>query len=63
MSEQKNQATAAAFTKVIQTVISNPIVVVKTRFEVAGFNEYQNTMDAFRKIYAREGGKAFFTGL
>ena len=63
MSEQKNQAASAAVTKAIQTIVSNPIVIVKTRFEVAGFNEYANTMDAFRKIYAKEGGQAFFTGL
>ena len=30
---------------------------------MAGFNEYNNTMDAFKQIYLKEGGAAFFTGL
>jgi len=44
-------------------VISNPIIVIKTRLEVIGFNEYTGVTDACRKIYAREGLGAFFTGL
>lgn len=38
MSEKKNQSAAAASTKAIQSVMANPIIVVKTRFEVVGFN-------------------------
>lgn len=63
MSQNKNAAVSAALTKTIQSIISNPIIVVKTRFEVAGFNDYKNTMDAFKQIYLKEGGSAFFTGL
>lgn len=37
--------------------------MVKTRFEVIGFCEYNNTLDAFRKILAKEGVKGLFTGL
>ena len=50
-------------TKSMQSIISNPIIVIKTRLEVVGFNEYNGMLDAFQKIYAREGACAFFTGL
>lgn len=43
--------------------MANPIIVVKTRFEVVGFNQYNNVGDAFKQIYLREGPNAFFTGL
>ena len=54
---------AGALTKAMQSVISNPIIVIKTRLEVVGFNEYSGMVDAFRKVYLREGPGAFFTGL
>jgi hypothetical protein len=38
-------------------------VVIKTRLEVVGFNEYNGVWDACRKIYTTEGLPAFFTGL
>ena len=47
MSQKKNQAAAAALTKATQTVTANPIIVVKTRFEVVGFNQYNGVADAF----------------
>jgi len=50
-------------TKSMQTVISNPIIVIKTRLEVIGFNEYSGIADACRKIYFSEGLSGFFTGL
>lgn len=54
---------ASAMSRTNQTIISNPLIVVKTRLEVVGFTEYNNTTDAFRKIAASEGFKGFFTGL
>ena len=47
----------------MQTVLANPITVIKTRLEVVGFSEYSGVVDACRKIYAQEGAGAFFTGL
>jgi hypothetical protein len=47
----------------MQSVLVNPITVVKTRLEVIGFNEYSGIADASRKIYTNEGAKGFFTGL
>ncbi len=31
---------ASAFSRTFQSIISNPLIVVKTRFEVVGFAEY-----------------------
>lgn len=47
----------------MQTVLANPITVIKTRLEVVGFSEYTGIVDACRKIYVQEGAGAFFTGL
>lgn len=47
----------------VQSVVSNPLVVIKTRLEVVGFNEYDGIADAGRKIMAKEGYRGFFTGL
>ena len=47
----------------MQTVLANPITVIKTRLEVVGFSEYTGVVDACQKIYAQEGMGAFFTGL
>lgn len=47
----------------ILTVLSNPLTVIKTRFEVVGFNEYKSMHDAARQIYRREGMSGYFTGL
>lgn len=44
-------------------MISNPIIVIKTRLEVIGFNEYSGVLDAAKKVYTREGLGGFFTGL
>ena len=37
--------------------------MVKTRFEVIGFNEYTSVWDGVRKIMAKEGPRGFYTGL
>lgn len=47
----------------VQSIVSNPLVVIKTRLEVVGFNEYDGIADASRKIMAKEGYRGFFTGL
>ncbi len=52
---------AAATARTCQTFITNPILIVKTRFEVVGFNEYRGLADAFVQIYQKEGLHTFFT--
>ena len=54
---------ASMLARITQSTISNPIIIIKTRFEVTGFNEYSGIMDATRKIYLQEGLGGFFTGL
>ena len=48
MDERKNQAVAGGLTKGILSVLSNPIIVIKTRLEVVGFNQYNGILDACR---------------
>jgi hypothetical protein len=38
-------------------------VVIKTRLEVVGFNEYNGIIEGGKIILAKEGFKGFFTGL
>lgn len=54
---------ASASSRTIQSLISNPLIVIKTRFEVVGFSEYSGVTDALRKILANEGIAGLFTGL
>ena len=63
MKETHVHASASAMARVLQTVLSNPLIVIKTRLEVIGFNEYNSTYDACKKIVRNEGFGGFFTGL
>jgi hypothetical protein len=54
---------ASAFARAVQSVICNPLIVIKTRLEVLGFKEYNGITDAVTKIYRNEGMIGFFTGL
>ena len=55
--------TAVTFTRIMQSILANPIIVIKTRLEVVGFNEYNGLAHACKSIYLQEGMGAFFTGL
>lgn len=54
---------SAALARSVLTTLSNPIIVIKTRLEVLGFDEYKSLYDASKKIYLEEGYRGFFTGL
>lgn len=54
---------ASATARALQSVLCNPLIVIKTRFEVLGFSEYNSLTDAVSKIYSKEGFGGFFTGL
>lgn len=47
----------------MQCILTNPFYVVKTRFEVIGFNEYNSIWDACTKVVQNEGYRGFFIGL
>ena len=49
--------------RTMQSIISNPIIIIKTRLEVIGFNEYTGIVDASQKIFRQEGLRGFYTGL
>jgi hypothetical protein len=54
---------SAAIARTIQTTLINPILVIKTRYEVVGFNSYNSIFDAIVKIKQQEGWRAYFYGL
>ena len=53
----------ACVSKTLTTFITNPIVVVKTRFEIVGNNQYKSIRDALSNIYYKEGLRGFFQGI
>lgn len=53
----------ACISKTVTTFITNPVVVVKTRFEIVGNNEYKSIRDAVRCIYNKEGLRGFYHGI
>lgn len=59
-NESQVHMIASSFARAVQSVVSNPLVVIKTRLEVVGFNEYDGIMDAGRKIRLQEGYRGFF---
>lgn len=62
-SESQVFLLASAGARTIQTVTINPLVVVKTRFEVIGFSEYSNMADGFKQIIMKEGASGLTAGL
>lgn len=53
----------ACVSKFLTTFVTNPIVVVKTRFEIVGNNQYTSIKDAVFSIYQKEGLRGFYTGI
>lgn len=53
----------SSLSRAISGILTNPIQVVRTRFEVLGFSQYNNTFDAFMKIYQKEGLAGFSAGV
>lgn len=54
---------ASGMARFIQAFSVAPILIIKTRNEVLGFNSYGNLLDAFKQIKKQEGFKGFYTGL
>lgn len=50
MNERMTNSTSSALARGLQSVMTNPIIVIKTRFEVLGFNEYTSLIDAVKKV-------------
>lgn len=63
MNDSTNHFVSSATARTLQSITVNPLIVIKTRLEVIGFNEYNSMSDACRKIYVNEGAGGFWTGL
>ncbi len=53
---------SAFFSRIISSLMTNPMQVVRTRVEVIGFNEYSGPIDGLRKVYKLEGLHGFGNG-
>lgn len=51
MNEHAVNFWASAGARAIQTILCNPLIVIKTRLEVLGFQEYNNLGDAVVKVF------------
>ena len=58
----KSDFLSSSLARITSSFVCNPLTVIKTRFEMIGFNEYNNLFDAFKKIQKQEGLKGFFKG-
>lgn len=54
---------SSGMARLVQAIAINPILVIKTRYEVIGFNSYGGILDAFRHIHKEEGMRGFYSGL
>ena len=62
LSETSINFFSSAIARIFSGVLTNPITVIRTRFEVIGFDKYVNMRHAFNKIYQDEGLKGFGVG-
>jgi len=62
-NERFVNSSSSVVARLVQCILTNPFYVVKTRFEVIGFNEYNSVWDACKKVVEKEGYRGFFIGL
>lgn len=53
---------SSAIARIFSGVLTNPLTVIRTRFEVLGFKKYKNFVHASEEIYKNEGLKGFASG-
>ena len=63
MKENSKHFISSAISRSLSGLLTTPIQVIRTRFEVIGFSKYKNTLDAFQQIYKQEGIKGFYSGV
>jgi len=61
--ENSQHFLSSSLARMLSGILTNPIQVIRTRFEVLGFAQYKNTFEAIGKIYNQEGMKGFLTGI
>lgn len=54
---------SSSLSRILSGFLTNPLAVVRTRFEVVGFSEYKSISDALFKIYRNEGVRGLFSGV
>jgi Mitochondrial carrier protein len=54
--------TASSISRIVSTLITNPLNIIETRFELAYFHGYSSISAAAKDILKREGLKGFFSG-
>ena len=54
--------TVSSSARIVSTMLTNPLSIIETRFELAYFHGYTSVWSAVRDIYSKEGPKAFFSG-
>lgn len=52
----------SSIARIISSVVSNPINVIETRFEMTNFKQYSSILDGVKKIWQKEGPSTFMTG-
>ena len=62
LSDTQIKTISSAFARGTQTILSNPLNIIKTRMEMIGFSEYSGTIHAARSMLAKEGVRGLFTG-
>jgi len=63
ISDSLKNFLCSGFARFVQITSVNPIIVIKTRSEVIGFNHYSNFFEAIKTIKNKEGLKGFYAGL
>ena len=49
-NEKQVHFLSSSFARSVQSIVSNPLIVIKTRLEVVGFNEYSGIMEGAKLI-------------
>lgn len=42
---------SSAIARMLSGFFTNPLLIVKARLELTGFNEYKSTLDGLKKLY------------
>lgn len=65
--EQKNKNAfhdfiISSFARISSTILTNPLSIIETRFELADSKPYKNVRGALQEIYQKEGMRGFLRG-
>lgn len=52
----------SSIARIVSTIITNPLNIIETRFELADFHQYTSIRGAVKEIHQNEGLRGFFSG-